>query len=484
MEVITHSPIQVKRRSRPPRFALGAGHANIATSNPGTVKSETMDKSLTEDQIEMVLDSIADGVFTVDSEFVITSFNRAAQQITGVPLQEAIGRPCCEVFRAEICEGECALKQTVRTGTPVVNRAIYIVKADGTRVPISVSTAMLKDGAGNLVGGVETFRDLTLVEGLRKEVEKSFSFEDMLSRNPRMQEIFSILPDVALSDSTILLAGESGTGKELLAKAIHNLSGRADKPMITVNCGAIPDTLLESELFGYKAGAFTDAKRDKPGRFTQAAGGTILLDEIGDITPALQVRLLRVLQDKSFEPLGATKTLHADVRVLAATNKDLKELVKAGVFREDLYYRIRVFKLSLPPLRERMEDVPLLAQHFIDRLNRIKGKDIAGLSSQALAAFMSHDWPGNIRELENAIEHSFILCHGGLVEVRHLPEPLRSAASSREIAAEGGTLAGIEARVIKEVLARNQGRKLATARELGINKTTLWRKLKRLGLDT
>lgn len=441
-----------------------------------------METHLTSEQIQMILDSVADGVFTVDEDFVITSFNRAAQEITGVPVDEAIGRPCCEVFRAEICEGECALKQSVRTGNPVVNQAIYVVRADGARVPISISTSMLKDKTGKLVGGVETFRDLTVVETLRKEVQKSFTFEDMLSKNQRMQEIFAILPDVAMSDSTILLEGESGTGKELLAKAIHNLSARAANPLITVNCGAIPDTLLESELFGYKAGAFTDARRDKPGRFAQAAGGTIFLDEIGDVTPALQVRLLRVLQEKTFELLGGTQTVQADVRVLAATNKDLKQLVEAGLFREDLYYRIRVFKLSLPPLRERMEDVPLLAQHFIDRLSRIKGKDITGLTSEALSAFMAYDWPGNIRELENTIEHAFILCRGGLIDIPHLPEPLK-AGSSLDVSQQGGTLAGIEARVIMETLARNGGKKLATARELGINKTTLWRKLKRLGLN-
>jgi PAS domain S-box-containing protein len=441
-----------------------------------------METHLTAEQIQMILDSVADGVFTVDEDFVITSFNRAAQEITGVPVDEAIGRPCCEVFRAEICEGECALKQSVRTGKPVVNQAIYVVRADGARVPISISTSMLKDKTGKLVGGVETFRDLTVVETLRKEVQKAFTFEDMLSKNQRMQEIFAILPDVAMSDSTILLEGESGTGKELLAKAIHNLSGRAANPLITVNCGAIPDTLLESELFGYKAGAFTDAKRDKPGRFAQAAGGTIFLDEIGDVTPALQVRLLRVLQEKTFELLGGTQTVRADVRVLAATNKDLKQLVEAGLFREDLYYRIRVFKLSLPPLRERMEDVPLLAQHFIIRLSRIKGKDITGLTSEALSAFMAYDWPGNIRELENTIEHAFILCRGGLIDIPHLPEPLK-AGSSLDVSQQGGTLAGIEARIIMETLARNEGKKLATARELGINKTTLWRKLKRLGLN-
>ena len=437
----------------------------------------------TPEEMSMILDSIADGVFTVDRSFVITSFNRAAEKITGVPFDEAIGRPCCEVFRAEICEGDCALKETIRTGLPVVNRAVFILQADGRRIPISVSTSMLKDAEKNLVGGVETFRDLTLVETLRKEVQKSYSFEDIISRNPRMREIFSILPDVAMSDSTILIEGESGTGKELLAKAIHNLSHRSKKPLVTVNCGAIPDSLLESELFGYKAGAFTDAKRDKPGRFAQAEGGTILLDEIGDITPALQVRLLRIIQNKVFEPLGGLKPINADVRLLAATNKDLRAMVDAGQFREDLYYRIQVFRLSLPPLRERKEDVPILAQHFVDRFNLLKGKDIGGLSEEALAVCMHYDWPGNIRELENAIEHAFILCRGGLITLIHLPDPLRSLAGSREGFPTGLTLAEIEARVIIEALSRNDGKKTASARELGINKTTLWRKMKHLGLD-
>ena len=439
--------------------------------------------NLSTDEMRMILDSIADGVFTVDAGFRITSFNRAAEEITGVPAEEAVGKPCCEVFRAEICEGDCALKETIRTGRPVVSRAVYILRADGRRVPISISTSMLKDANGNLVGGVETFRDLTLVETLRKEVEKSYSFEDIISRNARMQAMFDMLPDVALSDSTILIEGESGTGKELLARAIHNLSTRAKKPLITVNCGAIPDTLLESELFGYKAGAFTGAKRDKPGRFALAEGGTLLLDEIGDITPALQIRLLRVLQEKVYEPLGGTRSLTANVRVLAATNRDLNALVHENQFREDLYYRLQVFKLFLPPLRERKEDIPVLAQHFVDHFNLLKGRDIAGLEQEALSAFMWHDWPGNIRELENAIEHAFILCRGGLIGVQHLPEPLRRVVGSPQGESTGLTLAETETRVIVESLTRNKGKKTAAAKELGINKTTLWRKMKRLGLD-
>ena len=441
----------------------------------------THQKDLTPDQMRMIINSVADGVFTVDQNFVITSFNRAAEAITGVPADEALGKPCCEVFRAEICEADCTLKRTILSDKPIVNHAVFIVRSDGKRVPISISTAALKNDDGQVLGGVETFRDLTLVEALRKEVEKTFTFEDIISRNQKMQSIFTILPDVALSESTILIEGESGTGKELMANAIHNLSGRGKRPIVKVNCGAIPDNLLESELFGYKAGAFTDAKRDKSGRFAQADGGTLFLDEIGDVSPALQVRLLRVLQDGSFQPLGATGTVKVNVRILCATNRDLKGLVAEGQFREDLFYRIRVFALSLPPLRERREDIPLLAQNFIDRLNRLRGKDISGLSREALADLMSYDWPGNIRELQNAIEHAFILCHGGLIQPQHLPSPLHEACIGTDGIPAGLTLAEVENRMIKEALARNNGQKLAAARELGIDKTTLWRKMKRPG---
>ena len=262
--------------------------------------------SLRPDEVGVILDSVADGVFTVDGDFRVTSFNRAAEEITGVPREEALGRPCCEVFRASICEAQCALKETMHTGRPIVNRSVYILRPDGERVPISVSTALLKDREGNIIGGVETFRDLRLVEQLRAEIARRYTFADILSKNREMRRLFEILPSVAESDSTVLIEGESGTGKELFARAIHNLSPRRDKPLVTVNCGALPDTLLESELFGYKAGAFTDARKDKPGRFALAEGGTIFLDEIGDVSPALQVRLLRVLEDKTYEPLGGT----------------------------------------------------------------------------------------------------------------------------------------------------------------------------------
>jgi len=440
------------------------------------------DHSLGPDETSIVLDSIADGVFTVDKNFRITSFNRAAEEITGVSRQEAQGRPCYEVFRADICETDCALKHTIKTGRPVINRSIHILRSDGTRVPISISSAVLRDKSGTMIGGVETFRDLSIVEELRKRMEGRYTFADILSRSHKMMDIFAILPEVAESDSTVLIEGESGTGKELLARAIHNLSSRQKKPMVVVNCAALPDTLLESELFGYKAGAFTDARRDKPGRFDRAEGGTLFLDEIGDISPALQVRLLRVIQEKVYEPLGSTQTVKANVRIVAATNRDLDAEVKAGRFRQDLYFRINVIRLALPPLRERKEDIPLLAQHFVDRMNRLRARNITGLSDASLAAFMEYDWPGNTRELENAIEHAFVLVRTGRIELHHLPKALQDLDRVKEDIPRGRTLEEIEARTIYEALARHKGKRLATARELGINKTTLWRKMKRLNL--
>jgi len=434
------------------------------------------------DTSSIILDSIADGVFTVDAEWRITSFNRAAEAITGVPRDEAIGRPCCEVFRASICESDCALRHTMDTGRPVLNKAVYIVNAEGRRVPISISTALLKDEKGKVIGGVETFRDLTVVEELRKELAGHHTFADIISKNHRIQRIFRILPEIAESDSTVLIEGPSGSGKELFARAIHNLSPRAGKPLVAINCGALPDTLLESELFGYMAGAFTDAKRDKPGRVAAAEGGTLFLDEIGDVSPALQMRLLRFLEQREYEPLGATMPVKADVRIVAATNKGLADVVASGEFRQDLFYRINVVRIELPPLSERREDVPLLVDHFIARFNRIRGKDIVGVTPDVLAIVMKHDFPGNVRELENIIEHAFVLCPGGLIEAQHLPDHLAAGARGPALP-PGATLDEVEARLIYEALERNGWNRTAAAGQLGIHKTTLWRKMKKLGIE-
>ncbi len=428
-----------------------------------------------------LLDSVPDGVFTVDAEWRVTFFNHAAEQITGIRRQEALGRRCCDVFRASICESACALKKTLTTRHPVANKVVYIVNAQGERIPISISTAVLKDARGKAVGGVESFRDLRLVNELRRQAEQQDSFSDIIGRSAVMRQLFDLLPAVAESDSTVLLEGASGTGKELFARAIHQLSRRKGKKFVALNCGALPDTLLESELFGYKAGAFTDARKDKPGRFALAEGGTILLDEIGDISPALQSRLLRVLQERVYEPLGGVEPVRCDVRVIAATNKSLGALVKEGKFREDLFYRVHVVRLELPPLRERREDLPLLIEHFVARFNRLQGRDIAGVSHAALARLMEYDFPGNVRELENTIEHAFVLCRSGLIEPAHLPPHLRGEeAGIRAGLPTGVTLAAMEKLLVRDALRRHKGNRAAAARELGIDASTLFRKIKAL----
>ena len=447
-----------------------------------------MDKSL-ENQTHIILDSIADGVFTVDSEWKIMSYNQAAENITGIKKEEAIGRHCWEVFRASICEKRCSLRKTIETGQPIVNQSIFIVSSEGERIPVSISTALLRDKKGMIIGGVETFRDLSLVEELRKELSGRHSFFDIISKNKEMERLFGMLEQVSESDITILLEGESGTGKELFAKAIHSLSPRKSGPIITVNCGALPDTLLESELFGYKAGAFTDAKKDKPGRLATAEGGTLFLDEIGDISPALQVRLLRILQDRIYEPLGSNQPVKANVRIVAATNRKLNELVKEGKFREDLYYRINVVKLTLPPLRERKEDIPLLSEHFIQRYNRLKEKEIRGLQPEVIPILMSHDFPGNIRELENIMEYACVVCRNSMIGIEHLPDYLRDGSGpARNLEQQASTQKTeitwdrVERDFLYDTLKANNWNRKATAARLGIHPTTLWRKMKHLDI--
>jgi len=343
----------------------------------------------------VILDSISEGVFTVDMNWRITSFNRAAEAITGIQRKKAIGQHCGDVLRADVCETNCTLAATIQTAQPIMNKVVHIIDAQGKKRAVAISTALLKDGSGKVIGGVETFRDMSIIEQLRKEIKGRYSCEDIISQSHKMQNLFAVLPNIAESNTTVLIEGESGTGKELFARAIHNISFRKDKPFIAVNCGALPDTLLESELFGYKAGAFTDAKKDKPGRFALAQGGTIFLDEIGDVSPTVQVRLLRVLQEKTYEPLGGVSSVKADVRIITATNKKLDQLVQQGKFRDDLYYRVNVIKIE---------------------------------SSQ----------PATIKQMEIIL--------------------------------------------ITQALRRNKGNKTATAKELGIDKSTLFRKMKAFGI--
>lgn len=440
---------------------------------------------LSYDGRDVILDSIADGVFTIDETWRVTSFNRAAEDITGIGREEAVGRRCKDILKADVCESGCALRQTMKTGQPVINKPVHIVNSQGRRKSITISSALLKNREGQIIGGVETFRDMTLVEQLRKQLEKQYCCEDIISRSHKVQQLFDVLPRVAESDCTVLIEGETGTGKELFARALHSLSPHRKKPFVAVNCSALPDTLLESELFGYKAGAFTDAKQDKPGRFARAQGGTLFLDEIGDISPAVQVRLLRVLQDKTYEPVGGVSTMEADVRVVTATNKNLADLVDSGAFRKDLFYRINVVRFELPPLRERKEDIPLLIDHFVSRFNALYGKEICCVSNDAMGELLSHDFPGNIRELENIIEHCFVLCQGQLIEITDLPDSVRwHGRGNGESLQDIKTFRQMEGMMIEQALRRHKGNRAAAARELGINPSTLFRKLKNLQIDT
>ncbi len=435
---------------------------------------------------EVILESISDGVFTVDKEWRITSINRSAQEITGITSDEALGKLCSEVFRSSLCGSGCPLRTTMETGKSVIGVSAYFISAEGEKIPISISAAVLRDEQGNIVGGVESFRDLSEVVALYQELSGQQMLGDLVSNSAKMKRLFEIIPAVAQSRSTVLIQGETGTGKEVLARTIHQQSPQADYPFVAINCGALPDSLLESELFGYKAGAFTGAVKDKPGRFALAKGGTLFLDEIGEISQAMQVRLLRVLQERVYEPLGGIESEEAEVRIIAATHRDLKKMVASGEFREDLYYRINVARLELPTLAERKEDIPLLVERFIDKFNLIQRKNVQGIEVEALSLLVAYNWPGNIRELENVIERAFILCDTPLIGNRHLPEELRARSggiSSIQTPSLSPAVDIIEKQRILEALENNNYNRLAAAAELGIHKSTFFRKIKKFGIE-
>jgi PAS domain S-box-containing protein len=420
----------------------------------------------------------------VDGKWRIMSFNRGAEEMTGWGRMDAIGRSCAEVLGANACGERCAMKETLQTGHPVRDREVLLSTRSGERVPVSVSTAILKDRDGRFRGGVEIFRDLRSSAGGGVNKGTSNAFYGIVSKSPKIRRIFDILPEVAASEAPVLIQGESGTGKELFANVIHRLSPRCEGPLIKVNCGALPETLLESELFGYVKGAFTDARRDKPGRFQLAHEGTLFLDEIDELPTSTQVKLLRVLQNGEFEPLGSTRTSRTDVRIVAASHRDLETLMDQGVFREDLFYRIHVVKLEISPLRERKEDIPPLVHQTIQRFNQKSGKHVKGLTDDAFQALLQHDFPGNVRELENILEHAFVLCRDAtILGLRHLPAYLpQSMRSGTAGDMRTASLEEMEKNAILEALRKHRWNRSKAAAELGIGRSTLWRKLKHQGI--
>lgn len=445
--------------------------------------AEHNNKSLTQSNAKEILNCIADGVFTTDKDLRVTFFNKAAEKIIGIKQEDAIGQYCFEILRANVCEKACTIRYAIENGKEQIVEQINILRHDRKQIPITVSASPLKDEAGNIIGGVETFRDLSAIETLRKELKQKYTFEDILSKNHKIIEIFNILPNISESDSTVLIQGPSGSGKELFARAIHNLSFRNKGPFVAVNCGALPDNLLESELFGYEQGAFTDAKKDKPGRFSLAEGGTIFLDEVDSLTPVTQVKLLRVLQEKEYEPLGATKSKKTNVRVISATKNNLLQLVNEDKFRDDLYFRLDILKINLPPLSERRDDIPLLVNHFIEKFNHKTGKSITGTSSRVMETLMHHNFQGNVRELENILEHAFVMCSDDQIKSKHLPAELnkisRKATKSEDTSKP---IQDSECRILIETLEKHDWNKIKTAEELRLHRSTLWRKMQKYGI--
>ncbi|PIE51657.1 Fis family transcriptional regulator [Candidatus Fermentibacteria bacterium] len=432
---------------------------------------------------EAILESISEGVFAVDRQWRITSFNRAAEEITGIPRAEALGRQCSEVFRSSMCEVACALRKSMCTGKPVRSQAGYIVNALGDRIPVSVSTAVLVDENGNVSGGAETFRDMSVVERLKDQLNSRYGAGDLVSRSSAMQSLFRLMPAVASSPSTVLLQGETGTGKEVFARAIHSEGPRASEPFIGVNCGALPDTLLESELFGYRKGAFTGAERNRDGVFISAGKGTLFLDEIGEISPAMQVRLLRVLQERAVTPLGTSSSLPVSARVICATNRDLYQMVEEGRFRSDLYYRINVVRMVIPPLRERSEDIPLLLKSLLEKHCLAQGRDTMDYDPALLPLLIGYSWPGNVRELENLVERAILLTSGNVIGLDSLPPEIlpQSACPSSSTDLRSAREEAEKSRILAALSSNNFNRE-AAARELEVHKTTLYRRMKTLGI--
>lgn len=444
----------------------------------------------------LLLESMADGVFTLDDTGKIRSWNPSMERITGYTVEEAIGKSCM-LLNFNLCFSksnpaginECG----IYTHGSIDSVECFLRHKDGYDVPVVKSARLVSDENNVVMGVVETVTDLTELEKARRNAAKAnrrlgemHKFDNIIGKSHAMEQVFSAIKAAASSQATILIQGKSGTGKELVAGAIHYNSDRHNMPFVTVNCSALSESLLESELFGHVRGAFTGAVRDRTGRFKEADGGTIFLDEIGDISPFIQVKLLRVLQEREIERVGESKKHKIDIRIIAATNKNLYGLVNNGNFREDLYYRLKVFPINIPPLRKRKEDIPLLINHFINIQNKKTGKQINNVSQSTLRILMDYTWPGNVRELENAIEHAFVLCNDKEIDIFDLPVEIRqfeyqpiahitprstqnSTSSRRQVTRE----------ILLEILHVCNWNKAEAGRRMGLSRTAVWKYMKK-----
>jgi two-component system, NtrC family, response regulator HydG len=451
-------------------------------------------QGLTKECIASIMQSMAEGLLMVDQSGVIRFCNHGLEVMTGVPAREIIGKKCSDIM---LCSCGSMKECPLLTSGTINNQECRLKRSDGTHLPVLKNGRAILNETGSVVGGVETLTDIS---ALKKAEHKNTVLEERVNRegggfhlligkSAAMEQVFELVELAAASSATVLITGETGTGKELAAHTIHAHGARSGGPLVKVNCSALPEPLLESELFGHIRGAFTGAIKDKIGRFELADGGTLFLDEIGDLSPYIQVKLLRFLQEREFERVGESITRKSDTRIIAATNRDLRGLVRSGDFREDLFYRLKVFPIHLPPLRERKDDINLLISHFLKKFNAQTGKSITGLTSEAALTVMDYCWPGNIRELENAVEHAFVTCREKEIGIFDLPIEIRRVEmrSASCLPPSGGNGSErkknkIDPDSLRSALERFKGNRSKAAQALGIDRTTLWRLMKRNGI--
>ncbi len=434
---------------------------------------------------DLVLDNLQEGILAHDVNRRIFFFNKAAEKITGFDRKDVLGKDCHTVFASGFCGKHCTFCDgQAGFETLSLNYNLDFANLDGEKKCLEMSIVSIKNLLGAMVGVVASFRDLTRENELAKRLDRVDRFAGIIGQNKKMKELYRTIEDLAKSNASVLIEGESGTGKELVAAAIHNKGPRKDHLFVPVNCGALPENLLESELFGHIRGAFTGAIRDKKGRFELADGGTLFLDEIGDISPAMQVKLLRVLQDGTFQRVGDEKTLKVDVRVVSATHKDLKKEIAAHRFREDLYYRLCVVPLHLAPLRERPDDIPLLARHFLKRFLKEENKEGIIITSDTMNSLAAHNWPGNVRELQNVIRFLLVSCREGAIHPHNLPPNFKKHSPATQIIAPTQKRRGkLQEADVRLAIKKTNGNRLQAAKLLGVSRATLYRFLGHTSVD-